>query len=125
MTPQHRELLGRLVAELALSPDVDEAQVTRQLDAALSSPEARSIMSIASTLDQQVHQTFTAARLQAENLLTPDQRKENSQRVVDMRMQGSPDPGETLLMIALRRHEVMYASMRMVQHWSNQHEATP
>jgi hypothetical protein len=125
MTPQHRELLGRLVAELALSPDVDEAQVTRQLDAALSPTEARMILAIASTLDQQVHQTFAAARQQAENLLTPDQRKENSQRVVDMRMQGSPDPGETLLMIALQRHEVMYASMRMVQHWSNQHEATP
>lgn len=125
ITPQHRELLGRLVAALALSPDVDEAQVTRQLDAALSPTEARSILSVAATLEQQVHQTFANAHQQAENVLTPDQRKDISQRVVDMRMEGSQDPGQALLMIALQHQSIMYASMRMVQKWSNQHATTP
>jgi|SRR6516164_2943454 Spy/CpxP family protein refolding chaperone len=125
MTPQHRELLGRLVAALVLSPDLDEAQVTRQLDTALTPTEARSILSVAATLDEQVHQTFANARQQAENVLTPDQRKDISQHVVDMRMQDSQDPGQALLMIALQHQSVMYASMRMVQKWSNQHETTP
>ena len=125
MTPQHRELLGRLVASLALSPDLDEAQVTRQLDAALSPTEARSILNVAATLEQQVHQTFANAHQQAENLLRPDQRKDISQRVVDMRMEGSQDPGQAVLMIALQHQSIMYASVRMVQKWSNQHETAP
>ncbi|MBV8460667.1 MAG: hypothetical protein JO009_07250 [Candidatus Eremiobacteraeota bacterium] len=125
MTPQHRELLGRLVAAMALSPDLGEAQVTRQLDAALSQTEARSILNVAATLDQQVHQTFANAHQQAENVLTPDQRKDISQHVVDMRMEDAQDPGQALLMIALQHQSIMYANMRMVQKWSHQHETTP
>ncbi|MBV8668017.1 MAG: hypothetical protein JOZ28_02265 [Candidatus Eremiobacteraeota bacterium] len=125
MSPQHRELLGRLVAAMALSPDLGEAQVTRQLDAALSQTEARSILNVAATLDQQVHQTFANAHQQAENVLTPDQRKDISQHVVDMRMEDAQDPGQALLMIALQHQSIMYANMRMVQKWSHQHETTP
>jgi len=125
MSPQHRELLGRLVAAMALSPDLGEAQVTRQLDAALSQAEARSILNVAATLDQQVHQTFANAHQQAENVLTPDQRKDISQHVVDMRMEDAQDPGQALLMIALQHQSIMYANMRMVQKWSHQHETTP
>ena len=125
MSPQNRELLGRLVAAMALSPDLGEAQVTRQLDAALSQTEARSILNVAATLDQQVHQTFANAHQQAENVLTPDQRKDISQHVVDMRMEDAQDPGQALLMIALQHQSIMYANMRMVQKWSHQHETTP
>lgn len=114
LTPQHRQLLGQVAAGLATSPDADFESAARQLDAALSSGEARSIVNISSSLHQQMHQTLEAAHTQAMTLLTPEQRNQMPQGPHEFKNRTLPlqDPGRILLMIALPHPKFGFFLMR-------------
>jgi hypothetical protein len=64
LTPAHRNLLAQVAGQLAIAPNPDAALAARQLDANLSSGEARAILNISTSLEQQAHQLMESAHQQ-------------------------------------------------------------
>lgn len=118
LTPEHRQLLGQVAATLATSPDADLESAARQLDAALSAGEARSIVNISTLLHQQERQVFESAHTQAMNVLTPEQRSQMPQGpphgalLFKDRAQQQPDPGRILLTMSSPHPELRFFWMR-------------
>jgi hypothetical protein len=66
LTPAHRTLLANIVGELVISASPDAAAAARQLDASLSPGEARAVLNISSSFEQQAKQIMEASRQQLE-----------------------------------------------------------
>jgi hypothetical protein len=108
LSPAHRALLANVIGQLAIAPNPDRAAAARALDAALTPGEARSILATQLAARTQSHTLMEAARAQFEASLSADQRAQMAQRFAQRPedathtdMQRTPDPGRTLLEVAL------------------------
>lgn len=71
LTPAHRALLGQVIGNLAIAANPDVTGAARTLDANLSPAEARTIVSVATALEQQSKQIMMAAHQQMMNAMPP------------------------------------------------------
>jgi len=74
LTPAHRALLSQVAGALATSVNPDRDAAARQLDAALSPPEAQAVLSAHATAKQQMDALMAASRQKFESILTQQQR---------------------------------------------------
>jgi len=109
LTQAHRNLLAQIVGGLAIAPNPDFAAAGKTLDANLSPAEARAILSIASSLEQQTRQLMSQAHQQAMNAMQQDPTTKE-EHTVDMHYAPAPsaaqqawrtDPGFILLHMAV------------------------
>lgn len=94
LTPAHRALLAQVVGSLATAPNPDESAAIRQLDAALSPGEARTILSMHAAVEQQGHALMEAVHGKVMSILTASQRAQlESQPHGMMHVEGPGGPG--------------------------------
>ena len=105
LSPANRNLLAQVAGQLAIAPNPDASVAARQLDANLSAGEARAILNISASLEQQAHQLMESAHQQMMKAMpagTPTHGPwgmRNEGMHAGMRGgQASSDPGMILLM---------------------------
>jgi hypothetical protein len=64
LSPAHRNMLAQVVGQLAIAPNPDSSVAARQIDSTLSAVEARSIVNISASLQQQARQLMESAHQQ-------------------------------------------------------------
>jgi hypothetical protein len=111
LTPAHRELVSRVVGELAVAPDPNIDAAARQLDASLSPAEVRAI----GNAEAQSRSQIVGAAGELQSSITPAQRRQMMEQAAQaMRtmsssmapaiakvMQDESDPGHVLLKTVL------------------------
>ncbi len=109
LTPAHRNLLAQVVGQLAIAPNPDMAAAAKQLDANLSQGEARAILSISSSLEQQSRQIMESTRQQMMSAMPagssghgPWMQRGDKMYVGTASEQWRTDPGMILLNTAAR-----------------------
>ena len=108
LSPAHRTLLAQLVGQLAVAPSPDTAGAAKQLDASLAPAEAKSIVDISTSSEQQVQQVMEDARNQMQASMPqggPGQGRYGGMRGMNAMGgggQAQTDPGMILLAMAGR-----------------------
>ena len=108
LSSAHRSLLAQLVGQLAVAPSPDMASAAKQLDANLTPAEAKSVIDISTSSEQQVQQVMQDARSQMQASMPqggPGQGRYGGMRgMYAMGGGGQPptDPGMILLAMAGR-----------------------
>jgi hypothetical protein len=64
LSPTHRNALAQVAGQLAIASSPDPASGARQLDMTLTAGEARSILNISASFEQQAHQLMESAHQQ-------------------------------------------------------------
>jgi len=116
LTQPHRELLARVVGELAIAPEPDIDAAATQLDAALTPAEVQTIGRIQGDLRDRLVTQFSQLHTRMEHSLTPEQVKQlqndgaalgraflqNGQNpAITKLLQTQNDPGHALLTAVL------------------------
>lgn len=102
LSPAHKQLLARIVGELAIAPTPDVDSAARELNAALTPAESQSILKTANAAHQAMRAAMESARAQMEK----SEPAENGAKVVkDVEFHGmapkhAEDAGHILLMLA-------------------------
>jgi hypothetical protein len=104
LSPAQRTQLAQVVGQLAIAQTPDTAAAAKTLDASLTQAQAKNILSISSSLDDQVRQVMDASRKQMEAAM-PDGAAPHSQWGMHAMRAGGPqdtDPGMILLSMSAR-----------------------
>jgi hypothetical protein len=64
LTSAHRNLLGQVVGQLVIAPSPDLAAGAKELDANLTPAEAKSVLNVATSFEQQARQIMDSVRQQ-------------------------------------------------------------
>jgi hypothetical protein len=108
LSPTHRNMLAQVAGQLAIAPNPDPALAARQLDTSLSASEARSILNISASFEQQARQLMDSAHQQMMKAMpagTPTRgpwgmHGQGARSGMKTGSQWSTDPGMILLMTA-------------------------
>lgn len=106
LSAAHRNTLAQVAGELTIAPNPDPASAARQLDATLTAGEAKSILNISASFEQQAHQLMESAHQQMIKAMpagTPTHgpwgmHDQGTRSGVRTGAQWSTDPGMILLM---------------------------
>ncbi|MDQ6766527.1 MAG: hypothetical protein M3Z41_01810 [Candidatus Eremiobacteraeota bacterium] len=104
LSPAHRNLLATVVGQLAIAPAPDAAAAAKQLDANLTPSEAKAIVGISTSLEQQVHQVMDATHKQMANAMPnggPMHKAWGMQGMHSEADQMASDPGMLLMRMAV------------------------
>ncbi len=104
LSSAQRTLLAQVVGQLATAQTPDTAGAAKTLDANLSPAQAKNILSISSSLDDQVHQVMDASRKQMEAAMPNASAPHGQWGMRSMRDGGTQDtdPGMILLAMSAR-----------------------
>lgn len=105
LSPAHRTLLAQIVGQLVIAPTPDLSAAAKTLDASLAPGEARTVLNISASFEQQAQQIMEASRKQLESTMPAGgPHGPYAMHGMGMRMgdQTQNDPGMVLLSMAGR-----------------------
>jgi hypothetical protein len=111
ISPAQRTLLAQAVGQMAIAPNPDVAAAAKQLDASLTPAQAKAILGISASLEQQARQVMDSAHQQMMRVMpagAPGHGPWDMQRMVMHKAddQWLSDPGMILLTTAMRSTEL-------------------
>jgi len=110
LSPAQRATLAQIVGQLAISPNPDPTAAAKQIDASLTPAQAKTILSISTSLHQQARQLMEAARKQMMGAMPARGGPEHPQFFMKSIHPGGEqwetDAGMTLLMTAMHSGEL-------------------